>query len=686
MHRVEHVAPSRSFWNATGGYRALGALAIGLTLAACSEEHARVAGPRDASTAIAEFESGGLTDPLIDPADSYLITQSVTRTTTTIESAEPIVDPATGNEVTLLTLPDVIDSTRFEAGYDASGLVRINETRSSTDSGSRAVRLLIANNIATFYDETGAVVYDTSGAVLMDVLGSTANLVVTSEAVMRDEEISLAPAPGTPTLVASVARSSAAAPSVERRGDRLVKEYRLDDAGAGIVGKRSRQYRRAGDEWVVTDERVETTQSLSGMTFHTVETTVYPTVKWKSNKAADDRRRKLRAAAPVAHDASGPLAPMRTTPSRFNDNTLAAALQQTIAPPTCLQCAEDSGAIDPRLVGGTKPVVNLALMHGAFSDASAWERVAVSMAFNFTVPTRVLPTLNWREDLESQAVQLNNRLLASGATKFLVLGHSNGGLVARRAGQMATVTTAPLVGGVVAISSPHQGLPLALNTQSVVGSVLSTQLQSVITSIGGSCGRREFAWLCEDISDVALTFVPKIVNYAFDATIPMSSQVRPRSQFLRTLNSTPEPFMKYSVEVESQGAWKFVRLLGDWKCNPEDRCSGNHLQNMMESAYEVLRHCGSNELSKLIAPSVAARCRNVRWALNNVNTVYERFTAPGDNSDGIVPAKSQIYPGAALNDRAVLRSAKESHVGELKSETVRDNVRKFTNNYALNAL
>jgi hypothetical protein len=267
-----------------------------------------------------------------------------------------------------------------------------------------------------------------------------------------------------------------------------------------------------------------------------------------------------------------------------------------------------------------------------------------------------------------------------------VYGHSNGGLIARRAGQMATFTTAPLVGGVVAISSPHLGLPLALNGRSVVGNVLGAHLQAVITSIGGSCGRREFAWLCEDITDVALTFVPKVVNYAFDAAIPMSAQVRPGSQFLSALNSAPEPFLKYSVEVESQGAWKFVRMLGDWKCNPEDRCSGNHLQNMMESAYEVLRRCGSNEIAKLLSPSISSRCRNVRWSLNNVNTVYERFIAPGDNSDGLVPAKSQAYPGGGVQDRTVLRSARESHVGELKSGVIRENLRILTGKYAASAL
>jgi pimeloyl-ACP methyl ester carboxylesterase len=316
--------------------------------------------------------------------------------------------------------------------------------------------------------------------------------------------------------------------------------------------------------------------------------------------------------------------------------------------------------------------VNIAYQHGAFSDARAFERMNAVMSQTFSFAHVVAPTLDWRASLETQATQLNNHLVASGASRFIVVGHSNGGLIARRAAQLGTVTDGPVIGAVIAISSPHLGLPLANNSRTAVNNMLSGQLQQVTGKIGGSCGAKLYAWLCNGLSDVALTFLPKIVNYAFDAAIPMSAQVRPGSIFTQTLNNRPESFMRYAVVVESQGAWKFIRLLGDWKCNPEDRCSGNHLQNIMESVYDVLRYCGSNELSKLINSSVAERCRNVRWALNDLNNLYERLTAPGDNSDGVVPAKSQTYPRVQPENIVRLRNAKESHVGELKSATVRE--------------
>ena len=677
MNRVEIAGPAHSRMGQPERMRqTMTAVVMCLSIAACSGEQDRITGSRPPNMEIAQFETGDLTDPQIDPADSYLITRSVTRTTTTVESAEPFVDPMTGQQVTTLTFPDVIDSTRFEAGYDAVGSVRMNEVMAGTDSGSRAARVVIANNAATFYDGMGAVVYDTSGPILMDAIGSTDNLVVTSEAILREEDLTLEDS-GSVLLTGAAMDPNTRAARIERKGDRLFRYYSLDDPESGLRGTRVRQYRRAGAEWVVTEERVETTQASAGMALRVVETTRYPLVKWKTNREKDDRRRKLRAQAVPASLAGAGSAWRAAVGSESlwsragQGNTISAALEDTT---TCLICADDGEAdtVDSKFFIGTKLPINLAYQHGAFSDSTVWLRTDYSMRMRYNVVHRVLPTLDSRQSLEAQAVQLNNRMIASGGQNFLVIGHSNGGLVARRAGQFASYTTGPVVAGVVAIASPHQGVPLAFNARHVVSGVLSAQVKAVITNIGGNCGVRQFAWLCTGLSDVAMTFIPRIVNHAFDAAIPMSAEVRPGSEFTRVLNSTPEPFLKYSIEVQSQGAWKFVRMLGDWRCDPDQRCSGNHLQNMMESAYEVLRRCGSNEISKILAPRLATRCRSVRWSLNTLNTFYERFTAPGDHSDGLVPARSQGYPGADFGDRFVLRNAKESHAGELKSVTVRD--------------
>ncbi len=655
-------------------------------LVACGKEHDPVtgtsAGPR---SAIAPLGSAELIDPAINPADSYLVTTAVTRTTTTVESAEPFVDPLTGQQVNSLTFPDVVDSTRFEAGYDAAGTVRLNEFRSGTDSGGPAARVVIVGNTATFYDGFGAVVHDTSGPILMDALGSMDNVIVTSEAVLRDDSSGVVVPASGPAPLATAGAADGRGPRTEKRGDRLFKTYPLDDVSSGMRGERVRQFRKSGREWIVVDERIQATHTATGFVFNVVETTVYPTVKWKTNEEKDAQRRARSAGreteAPHGSGARARPYSVSVASALMAERKSAGDANAGAAATSCLLCAEDGGAVDTNFSFVSKPTINVAYQHGAFADSAAWLRMDSWLSLRFNLARKLKRTSDWRAGLESQSVGLNNQLIANGGSRFLLIGHSNGGLIARRVAQFGTVADQRVVGGVVAIAAPHFGLPLVRNTRAAVSGLLSGHLRQVLMNVGGSCGGRQFSWLCEGMNDALLTLVPNVVNYAFDQAAPMSRDVMPGSAFTSLLNATPEPFLRYSVEVESQGAWKFVRMLGDWKCNPEDRCSGDHLQNTMESVYDVLRYCGSNELAKALKPALAERCRSVRWSLNNLNSLYERLTAPGDASDGLVPAKSQAYPGLPLGDRELMKNAKESHVGELKSPSVRDRVTRVMNRF-----
>lgn len=633
----------------------------------CRDDSApTAAGAAAPSTALAVIESGDLTDPLIDPTDSHLVTTSVTRTSTIIESADPFVDPLTGHEVTRLELPEVIDSTRFEAGYDVEGTIRLTESHAGNDSGGPAARVRIVGNVATFYDKSGAVVHDTSGPILMDAIGSTDNVIVTDEAVFRTDEpppvASRAAAKGEISGDPSSARE-------EKRGDKLYRSWSLDDPASGVRGERTRNYRRSDDRWVLTEEREQRIQSVGRISYTTVQTSVYPVVKWKNDEAKDARRREKASQRPVIE---APLAVVSETPI-------------ATAPVTCLLCASqgdgDGSGLSGSVTSGTG--LNVVFQHGGFADASAWYRMDPWISARYPIARKVKPSLNWRAGIETQAGSLKDEMLTSGGSGYLMIGHSNGGLISRRVGQMDLQTGGPLVNGVIAVASPHLGLPLARNSRAVVSSQLSNYLNTVLAQIGGSCWRKEFAWLCPTLNDALLTLVPRIVNFAFDATVPMSSDVKPGSVFLTQLNARNEAFLKYSVEVESQGAWKFIRMMGDWRCEPEDRCSGHHLQNAMESIYDVLRVCGSNEIVRIMKAGLAEKCHSVRWSLSALNLTYERLTSPNDGSDGLVPAKSQRYPGALEQDRTLMRNARESHVGELKSNAVKNAITGLIDHYRI---
>jgi hypothetical protein len=80
-------------------------------------------------------------------------------------------------------------------------------------------------------------------------------------------------------------------------------------------------------------------------------------------------------------------------------------------------------------------------------------------------------------------------------------------------------------------------------------------------------------------------------------------------------------------------------------------------------------------VARLRLGHVSDKCRNARWALSSLNAQYERWTAPGDESDGLIPLRSQQYPGpTGAPVRFSRRNSKDSHAGELRSSRVRSDL------------
>ncbi len=67
--------------------------------------------------------------------------------------------------------------------------------------------------------------------------------------------------------------------------------------------------------------------------------------------------------------------------------------------------------------------------------------------------------------------------------------------------------------------------------------------------------------------------------------------------------------------------------------------------------------------------------------MDDLDRLWDRLTAPGDRSDGIVQGASQVYPNAT---RQYPINRGDSHVGENKSNLTRDQLRNaFVNVFAV---
>ena len=639
-------------------------VAAALALAACDDAPV-TAPPQDgARLAIGALQP---VDEAIDLTDTWIVAEATTTTSSVVQYDTPTWDPVTGATTTQVVLPKVTETQRTEAGYGADGVIRIHEYFGG-DSLSGVAHVQVVGDSVAYFDAAGRPRLDLPGAELIATLGSFRNDVVTDSIILRDEDPADGGDPPADPLPDPAPRDPfAPAYSVTGSSQGPRREIASDIVSPGVRGRQVRYYRRASGGWVLDEERRQLRQAGVGSSLTTTEVTRYHKVSWRNDLSRDAARR-------AAARAAGADAGVR----REGPSALATRLAAPPAPASQPNAASGPQAAltfwlpEPDSAERySSPAFSVALQHGAFSSATTWSTLAPAITEGFNVDVLLRESLDWKRELESQAQDLRGRLAASGRRNFLVVGHSNGGLVARRAAQLSAEAGDSLVRGVVTIASAHAGLPLAKVGRETVHGFLTGQLRAVIDRINGSCWRGQFAWLCETADLTSRQLPGQIANFAMDAYMPMSRDVQPGSPFLSKLNAAPETFRRYSIEVSSQGQWKFLRLFGDWRCDPGDSCGGNRLQNTMESVYEILRVCGSNALARMRLGHVSDKCRDARWTLSSLNAQYERWVAAGDESDGLIPLKSQQYPGSGSIVRYTRRNTRDSHAGELRSTRVK---------------
>ena len=665
------LAPRR--WRRARGTSRTALLIAVAVLAACDDAPLTAPSQDGARFAAGELS---LRDPDIDLDDTWLVTEATTTISTVVQYDVPTWDPVSGSTVTSVSLPVVTETQRTEAGYGVDGVIRINEYFSG-DAVSGVAHVRIVGDSVAYFDADGQPRLDLPGAELVATLGSFANQVVTDSVIIEDYERSEGGGdPDDPMNGPTLADPLAPAYSIAGRSSGARREVVTDIGGAGGEGRFVRYYRRVPQGWVLDEERRELRHSGAGAATTTTEVTRYHAVAWRNDVTRDAARRGR--ASRSAPDAGVRAGEGVAAFARSRGAGSSSSIESVASQPQSSLSYWIPQPIDP--ARSPSAPLNIALQHGAFSSGATWSSIAPVLTGSFDVDLLLRETSDWRRDLESQSRGLHGRLAASGKGGFLLIGHSNGGLVARRAAQISGAAGDSLVRGVVTIASGHAGVPLAKVARETVHGFLTTQLRAVVAQVDGSCWRAQFAWLCDLMNLTSAELPGQIATFAMDSYMPMSRDVQPGSAFLAQLNSTPESFRRYSIEVSSQGQWKFLRLFGDWRCDPSSSCGGNKLQNSMESVYEILRICGSNTIMRAKLGHVSARCRDARWTLSSLNAQYERWTAPDDQSDGLIPLKSQQYPGAA-GGRITRGSSRESHASELRSGRIASDLVELVRTY-----
>lgn len=648
--------------------------------------------------------AGALRDREIDRGDTHY---SATVITTTQVMGDAIgaanVDPGSVAST---------ERTYIEAGYSRDGSIRygvwLEDAARSPGVGS--VRLAQGN--LTIYDRRGAVLQSAPFADMMAWAG------------LPTGSVAGAFLPSTPPLGGlcgpmggdCLAASAEALPQglqVSDQGDLREIVFRPDGlaaAGAGMAEVRHR-YRRLRqppgqpEVWRLEETEQRMPLSQDGGVAVMVATSRMEYRVWHRNPGRERARAEASVArgAPSAASSAAPLA-APAQPVTMLDRPAAAG--------TVAQGFDLGGACrtsgESMLTVREQRGADVLYQHGFCSDASVWP--AFDARLEQLVPLRTSRAFNIPSQLpiEDQVTALRGELLSRLPTRLVVVGHSQGGLVARRFGQRFP----DLVRGVITIGSPHRGSYLADTGAEVAEQMLRNAMRL-------DCYAQ---FVCDLVRELTFEIGNKSPTLGLADFVPSVEDLRSDSPFQRMLNSTAEPFPRVSVEAQTPKRWVLFRLLGD-RDSPSNRVvqglrprGDNRVTDVQKfysislwahrasaaflwyKAFQGVRsglcdqpgfdvnwlactdpNAERNWDSEIIQTTLAL----ITWhatgvsmkLLDRIDDTWDQLTTRrSDDSDGLIHARSQRYPDVPGTHPplrlSIIGQFADSHAGQTKSPPV----------------
>ncbi len=425
-------------------------------------------------------------------------------------------------------------------------------------------------------------------------------------------------------------------------------------------------YFQSGSNWVAQQATipVSTANLAASLTMQ------FANVSWNDNSTNDAAR------AALGSTTQPPPAATTGTPSALP------------APPADPAWAAGASVISSASCGNTNAyslggAQNIVLQHGIWSSGCTWMRMANWLNQDFLIANEVIPSLNSNAAIDgSQGPALISEINLVGGSNYILIGHSQGGLVSRWAAQQFQVSSPLTVKGVVTVDTPHEGANLTLNSPLFVSALLDNEAVNMWEYDG--CVTPYDDWGC------FLSALMFSAGTAIEPTLAAGvgsiswSQLQPGSAFLTNLNAQPETFKQAAVVGLTPQRFAFTRLVANlFGCNPEDACGERAIASDTEYFYDGLFasflfwefeawiDCSNGDQSDCNDDLEAVQFfAGFMSLLDEVDAFYDAFIDfPGDgSSDAIVQGPSQYYPYATAIQYVI--NPADSHTGALKSTYV----------------
>jgi pimeloyl-ACP methyl ester carboxylesterase len=657
--------------------------------------------------------NAGCDDGSVSPYDSYLIGDIIATTTATYSSDESFPDPQTGQTVNSVTVNSPAEHLHVEAGYDWAGQPVIHTSFTDgpdpqSDAGSQITQMATKTDVTTERNASGQVLIDETtpdapDPTPMDLLGTLQNADVTSGALLdvngstsyptstrlsptstrfsnvQLESVGSALAQANPGAKIRVEQPAPSLLQITETMTEPILPRRSASTGSGTLGipvqdrgviSHSKLYELRGGKWLLKELRTVTQQAGQGHSERVEHVMSVNILAWSVNAIKDAERRAKRPTAEVIPVSGSPAATATRAATR-----LIAPEQPRFLVPCDTNCGGGGGGsgpdvgadlgCGPNVVGFVHPDgANIILQHGMFSDAMTWCGSEPYLRYNFRVGFEIRHTLDSHARIDDQMNDLFSRVNSERGAQgqFILIGHSNGGLVSRRFAQLGQ-NTPGLIRGVITISTPNQG------TQ--ISTVPIRAAQLLFAGIGSfGCGYVSHTACYLLGPGVAGQIGGILAGMALNSNYPVVYDIQPNSPFLGGMNTSYEGFTRAGVQDYSWDKWTFFRIIGDFGGAAG---GGRPAVKRADKTYHRAIDCAiiGGLTGFFWHPSwrVAAGCAAVAASLKGVDLLYKRITVPGESGDAVVPGHSQLYPNLGSQFQFAVHDA-DSHVGVLKSTSI----------------
>jgi hypothetical protein len=333
----------------------------------------------------------------VNSTDTWAVFDMTIQNQISVNTSQPYYNPVTQTTSNTFTTSHS-QAFHVETGYDSTGSLVLNMWPTGTSQPTSSAISVIR------FAEGQVTVFDTSGNPIPIQLPNTSITQFNLSNLLGTN-------PGSSvinTLVTSDVQTFAT-----KMNATIIKSYfspggvPLRDLSVPAMGQQTGPstwtFGSLNGYWVV-NQMVSSPKVPNGTATQTIS---YANLAWNDNSSNDSAR------AAKGNTSQTPPAPTNLTPNG----------PSSITNP------------NPTVVNQLGGSQNVIFQHGLLSDPSTWSRMVTWLNGDFLFGTEIIPHLNSTDSLSNQCTALENEVDSVGGSSYILIGHSQGGLISRCAAQ-----------------------------------------------------------------------------------------------------------------------------------------------------------------------------------------------------------------------------------------------------------